>query len=98
MVAAITKYRAADGKEFDTKEAAADYEARGQFSVLTDLSEADIDAVLAGDESARHIADAIEVLGSKIARRRLKAGDKKRERKPASLTAVVNPPVPQAAE
>jgi len=92
MVAAVTKYRAADGKEFDTKDEATAYEARGQFSVLTSLSEADIDAVLAGVPDAKAIADAIEVLGSKLARRRIKAGDKKRERKTSAA------PLQQAAE
>lgn len=79
MPKAITRYAAEDGKEFDTLEEAKRHEQLLSFEALVGLDPEDIEEALAG--KAPTIAEAFEKIGARLAKQRLAAGDRKRERK-----------------
>lgn len=84
MVSAVTKYQAKDGQTFDTKEEAKAHEAQSEFAALIGLTAEDISDALIGAHP--EVANALESIGSRLARKRLAEGHKKRERAPKAAS------------
>lgn len=78
----VTRHRCNDGREFDTAEEAAAYEAEHPEVVLIGLILEDIEDALVG--KAPDVADALEKLGARCAESRRAAGNFKRARKGSS--------------
>lgn len=89
---AIARYFAEDGTEFKTLEEAEAHDRRHSFADLCGLAEADIDAMLAGQDPKR--AELAEVLGNQLAKARRERGEFKRAPKASSPP----PPAPSTAE
>jgi hypothetical protein len=79
MVSAVTKYATSDGKLFDTKEEALAHDSLTTFQIFKGLTPEIVKQAL--DGGYPELADALEAIGSRIARARLKSGVKKRVRK-----------------
>lgn len=73
----ITKFKAFDGKECDTEAECRAHEKRNAHFLLVNCREADINAALAGENP--NLAEAIEVVGSRLATARRAAGNLKRQ-------------------
>lgn len=75
----ITKFVTDDGKEFDNADDARAHEDAATFGALVGLKEEDIAAALSRTNIT--LADAFEKIGSRIAKKRLADGEKRRERR-----------------
>jgi hypothetical protein len=73
----VTRFLAFDKTEFDNEAECRAYEKRFAHLRLIGLTEAQITAALAGDDA--DLADAIEVVGGRIARARVAGGKRKRQ-------------------
>jgi hypothetical protein len=73
----VTRFLAFDQTEFDNEAECRAYEKRFAHLRLIGLTEAQIAAALAGDDA--DLADAIEVVGGRIARARVAGGKRKRQ-------------------
>lgn len=82
----VTKYVAADGKEFFTEAECRAYEAVIEFKDVVGLRPSQIITVLAGEDRA--LGDVIEKLAGKIARKRIEMGGSKRARKTTAESAT----------
>ena len=81
---AIKKYRAADGKEFNTKAECEAHEKRAIPASVSNLSTDEVEAAIAGRNPL--VADSLEFVGNLIANERRKRGDLRRA--PAKKTAA----------
>lgn len=77
MVYVATKFIASDGKEFDTKEEAEDWEERHQFDALVGLTKEEVYNIVERNEPI--LCDLVERLAHKIAKSRRAAGEFKRK-------------------
>ncbi len=75
----VTKFITDDGQEFDNADDARAHEDAATFGALIGLTESDIAAALSRANAT--LADAFEKIGARIAKTRLEAGVRKRERK-----------------
>lgn len=76
----VTRFVAADGKEFDSREQCLAYEQVIEFKAAIGMTPSDIQEVLSGCQ--RELGDVIEKLAGRIAKKRLEMGGSKRVRKP----------------
>lgn len=76
----VEKYQAFDGVEFYSEVECRAYERRFAHARLAGLSIEQVEAALSRADP--ELADAIEQVGSRIARARLDAGEKRHERRP----------------
>lgn len=85
MVEIITRYRASDGREFDTRADAERHEVeagpRMLAEIIATMTDAEIVAVLVGRATNPALANALEKAGGIVTRARLAAGERKRPRK-----------------
>lgn len=85
MVEIITRYRASDGREFDTRADAERHEVEAGPRMLAEIISKTTDAGIVSvlmDRAANYaLADALEKAGAIITRARLAAGERKRPRK-----------------
>jgi hypothetical protein len=73
----VTRFLAFDETEFDNEAECRAYEKRYAHMRLIGLTEAQVEAVMSGADP--DLADAIEVVGSRIARARIAGGKRKRQ-------------------
>lgn len=78
----LTIYEASDGRRFDNSAECAAYENVIEFSRVVGITAGDIEMVLRGLD--RELGDAIELLGKRIAIKRIELGGSKRASKPAA--------------
>ena len=88
MTKAVLMYQADDGRLFDSEEKSNAWEKRGPETRLVGLTDLQIKAAIDGHDDV--LSDAIQVLGSKMQRDRLKRGVRKhapanKKRPPAPL-------------
>jgi len=95
MVTVVKRYRADDGKEFDTREEAVAHDAATGFDALIGLTEEDIADVLAGKNP--ELGEALERIAARASRIRRAAGILKRKPKPKD-THAEPPKEPEAKE
>lgn len=86
----ITKFVTDDGKEFYNPDDARAHEDAATFGALIGLKEDDIAAALSRQNI--QLADAFEKIGSRIAKKRLADGEKRRERRAKDATATTQEP------
>lgn len=92
-------YEAADGTQFPTKEAAVAHDARHKYDPLVGMTAEDIDAIIAGDESAKAMSRALEALATKVIKARRDAGILLRPNSSRGKKAAAAPaPAPATAE
>ncbi len=92
----ITKFVTDDGQEFDNADDARAHEDSATFGALVGLTESDIAAALSRANAT--LADAFEKIGARIAKTRLEAGVRKRERKAKEEPAPAQEPVVDAPD
>ena len=81
----VQKFQAFDGVEFNSEADCRAYEKRNAHQRLVGLSIDQVEAALSGADA--ELADAIEILGAKIARDRRERGEMKRQRGASAETA-----------
>lgn len=87
----ITTYETFDGQKFRDLEAAKAHEATNIEGALVGLTLEQVKSAVAREDGALPLADAIEKLGSMIAKARIAGGGTKRKRKVVAQAAAPSP-------